>query len=272
MGKSKSRIGWLLAFFWVLAAGTVRAEETVYPTVSGNLLTPTAYLGNQKEGIGLGLDINTSYYIGRLYGKNTYDWTIDKTNYIDRVGVWFLSADGKMQIQKEGRLKPALAVGVDGTYTFRDAPQPSLQTGPQLTVNVTQKTNRALTAGYVVASKKILPRLHLSVGYLQGNSADKLSMLSEFLTPESLNLSGHRNQKATSDGMLFGGFVLYLTKNLPLQVEYMKLQGAPASPSLINIKIGRVLHLNFDIAYLKFEGGWDVLGFFNFRWTYFPKR
>src|SRR3990167_7542347 len=112
------------------AVSIARAQDKTYPTLSGILLTPTAYLGNQKEGIGLGLDINASYYIGRLYGKNTLPWTTEKTNFIDRVGVWFLSADGKMQIQREGRFKPALAVGVDGTYTFRDAPQPSLQAGP----------------------------------------------------------------------------------------------------------------------------------------------
>ena len=61
-------------------------EET-RAALSGIVLMPTAYRGRGKNSIGLGLDFNAAYYIGRLYGKNKYEWTIDKKNYLDRVGV-----------------------------------------------------------------------------------------------------------------------------------------------------------------------------------------
>ena len=52
----------------------------------------------------------------------------------------------------------------------------------------------------------------------------------------------------------------------------MKFNGAPMNPWLINFKIGYFVKLNFDIAYLKYQGGYDVLGVLQFRYNYFPQR
>jgi hypothetical protein len=38
------------------------------------------------------------------------------------------------------------------------------------------------------------------------------------------------------------------------------------------MKLGRFLHLNFDLAYLKFDGGYELLGLFQFRYNQFPSR
>ncbi|MBI4055800.1 MAG: hypothetical protein HY402_06715 [Elusimicrobia bacterium] len=248
-----------------------QSTQTVrIPTAPGVLLTPTAYRGNRKEGIGLALDFNASYYIGRLYGKNSLDWTTKKTNFIDRVGVWLLTADGKMQIQKEGRYLPAVAVGAEGTFLFKDAPQPDLQT-PQATVKVDKESTKALSGAYFVVSKRFWPRILAGLGWMGGNSVDKISFLSEFLTPEALNLSGHPNQRATSDSLFFTNLILYPHWKFPVELEYLKPTGAPASPYLLNLRLGRLLHMNFDLAYLKFKGGWDLLGVLNFRYSYFPK-
>nr|MBP7796902.1 hypothetical protein [Elusimicrobiales bacterium] len=53
-------------------------------SISGIVLTPTAYRSNGINEIGPALDFNAAYYIGRLYGKNTFQWTTDKKNYLDR--------------------------------------------------------------------------------------------------------------------------------------------------------------------------------------------
>ena len=92
--------------------------------LSGIVLMPTAYRGHGRNAIGLGLDINAAYYIGRLYGKNSYNWTTSKKNYLDRLGIWLLSADSKMQVQTEGDWRPAMSAGVQGILKFRDSPQP----------------------------------------------------------------------------------------------------------------------------------------------------
>jgi hypothetical protein len=43
------------------------------------------------------------------------------------------------------------------------------------------------------------------------------------------------------------------------------------SPKLINLQLGTMLRLNFQLSYLKFDGGWDLLGMFQFRYSHFPK-
>ena len=82
--------------------------------LSGVVMTPTAYRGTDQENRpGLGLDANAVYYIGRLYGKN--DMSSHPTNYIDRVGVWFLSADGKQlnPTDERGWIAPVGSLGGD---------------------------------------------------------------------------------------------------------------------------------------------------------------
>ncbi|MBI4056234.1 MAG: hypothetical protein HY399_01650 [Elusimicrobia bacterium] len=240
-------------------------------SLSGMVLMPNAYRGYGKNAIGLGLDFNAAYYIGRLYGKNSLSWTTAKTNYIDRVGQWFLTVDGKMQIQTEQGWRPALAAGAQGTFAFRDAPQPTLNS-PSVSLKVDQKKTKGLGGIYVVASKRWFPKWITSFGYMEGNAADQLSLLSEFLTPEALKFSGHPGQEATSHNLLFGGVTWLVSGSYPVVVEWIKPQGAPANPMLLNFRLGQFLKLNFEISYLTYQGGWDLLGMFQFRYSYFPRR
>lgn len=253
-------------------AKELKPEDKLPPAaISGVVMTPTAYRGFGKlNEPGLGLDINAVYYIGRLYGKNNLEYTTDKTNYIDRIGVWLLSADGKMQLQSEGEWRPAFAAGVQGIFQFRDSPQPTLTT-PTATVKVSQKTTRALAAGYVVASKKIYG-VRASAGFMQGNAGDMIGTLTEFLSPQALLFNGHGGQEAKSNSIPFASLMILPKPAYPLAVEIMKPNGMPLQPILINFKLGYFLKLNFDIAYLKFNGGYDVLGMFQFRTNYFPRK
>ena len=127
-------------------AGAVKPKFLTPPSaVSGLILTPTAYRGAGKfNNPGLGLDINAAYFIGRLYGKNNYEDAPRKTNYIDRIGLWTLTADGKMQIQSDAGWRPAVAVGGQAMLTFRDSPQPTV-TAPGVSVKVDAKKSRILT-------------------------------------------------------------------------------------------------------------------------------
>ncbi|MBI4249619.1 MAG: hypothetical protein HY611_08960 [Elusimicrobia bacterium] len=239
--------------------------------LSGAMLTPTAYRANGAQGLGLNLDFTASYYIGRLYGQNHLEWSTRKTNFIDRVGVWFLNIDGKMQIQEEGRIKPATAVGAMAIFNFRDVPQPALQGPFNLTVNTSNPNQKAMTGAYLVFTKKFHPKAYVSLGYLGGNAVNQISFLSEFLTPEALAFSGHTGQTVTGHSMLFGSAVYHVKPKYPISVEFLKPQAVPSSPMLFNFHIGSYLRLNFDIAYLKFQGGYDLLGFFNFRYSFFPR-
>lgn len=253
------------------AAPAAEKKEAKQPPapLSGAVLTPTAYRGiNQQNRPGLGADFNTSYFIGRLYGKNTV--SNKRTNFIDRIGVWFVSADGKMQLQSETAWRPAVSAGARGVFTYRDAPQPSLQT-PTFTAQVSGDTTRALSEGYVVATKGFR-KVYTSVGFAQGDAGDRFALLTEFLSPQFLHFGPHPNGIAQSRSTLFAS-VMYLPKpHLPLAVEFIKPNGMFLNPYLINLKIGSFLKLNFDVAILKFDGGWDALGLFQFRYTAFPRR
>jgi len=244
-------------------------EETKVP-LSGIVLMPTAYRGRGKNSIGLGLDFNAAYYIGRLYGKNKYDWTIEKTNYLDRIGFWMLSADTKMLIQTEGRWRPAVASGVQGIFMFRDAPQPPIAGTFNLTVKATGKKTDTYANAYIVLTKRLHPKFILNAGYSDGDMPKVIYQLSEFLSKEALSRSGVTNLTIPT-GMVFGGLMWLPKPNSPIGVEIMMPQGASQSPTLFNFHLGTLLKMNFEISYLTFKGGWDVLGMFQFRYGYFPK-
>jgi hypothetical protein len=244
--------------------------------VSGLILTPTAYRGAGKNNTpGLGLDINAAYFIGRLYGKNSYAESPTKTNYIDRIGLWTLTADGKMQVQSDGPWRPAVAVGGQATLVFRDSPQPTINT-PAVSVKVDSKSSRILTNAYVVISKNIYG-VRSSVGLMQGNIGDLAGQMSEFLTPEAIRFyrdpSPHSPVGPIMSRTVPFASILYLRKpDYPIGVEFMKFNGANGNPILINFKIGRFLKLNFDVAVLKYTGGYDILGLFQFRYNHFPRN
>ena len=243
-------------------------EEGKVP-LSGIVLMPTAYRGRGRNGIGLGLDINAAYYIGRLYGKNTYAWTTEKKNYLDRVGVWLLSADSKMQVQTEGAWRPAMAAGVQGILKFRDSPQPTLNQ-PTATVKIDSKNTDTFANAYVVLTKRLHPKFFVNAGYSDGDMPKVIYSLSEFLSKEALSLNGRPNATIPS-GMLFGGFMWLPKRDSPIGIEFMLPQGAPQSPRLINLHLGTLLKLNFELSYITFKGGWDLLGMFQFRYNYFPR-
>lgn len=245
--------------------------------VSGMMLTPTAWRGAGRYSTpGLGLDFNGMYVIGRLYGKNSFANSPHHTNYIDRVGVWLLGADGKMQVQSETEVRPAVAVGGQGTFLFRDSGQPNVATntgaGATVAVNASQKTTRLLTDGYFVVSKKLGP-VRASAGLMEGNMGDAVAEFSEFLTPDSLTfLANQRGQTVRSRTMPFLSLFGLPKKSQPLGVEFIKFNGAALNPWMLNFKIGYFLHANFDLAYLHFQGGYDLLGVLQFRFNQFPRR
>jgi hypothetical protein len=264
----------------VQAKAGEKKAEALPTSLSGVVLTPTAYRGRgQFNRPGLGFDINAAYYIGRLYGKNSFDnYTTRRTNYIDRIGQWLLCADGKMQVQSEGDLAPAVAAGVLGIFSFRDAPQPSPTSSFSFTAQVSgEKRAQALAGAYVVGSKNV-GGARTSLGVMQGNAPNVVGLLSEYLDPVILSIitrpegSQQPGQtKAASKTMPFASVLYMVRPNRPLALEFMKPNGMPLSPWLINFKVGTFLKLNFDLAFLKFRGGYDLLGTFNFRYTEFPR-
>ena len=261
----------------VVVSSAPKPRLVTPPTaVSGLILTPTAYRGAGKFNTpGLGLDFNAAYVIGRLYGKNNYPNAPSHTNYLDRLGLWLMTVDGKMQLQSDVGWRPAVAVGAQTTFMFRDSPQPSVVT-PTVTVQVKAKTTQILTDAYFVASKDF-HGLRTSLGLMQGNFGDLAGNLTEYLSPQALQFYKQSSGftpvgSASARSVPFGSMFYMLKPDYPVGFEVMKFDGAYGNPMLIDFKLGRLLHLNFDLAYLKFDGGYDLLGVFQFRYNQFPSR
>lgn len=248
-------------------------EKEIPTPLSGLVLMPTAYRGFGADSVGVGLDINTAYYIGRLYGKNNLAWTLRKTDFIDRIGLWFIGVDGKMTVKSETKWSPAFAVGGQGYFVIRDSPQPTLAT-TAISVQVDDDKTQGLGGAYIAASKRPARNWIFNAGYMEGSVIDMISLLSEYITPEALQLSGQGNgaTRATSRGMVFGGFMWLIKDSYPVAVEFMLPQGAPGRPKLVNFRLGQFLKLNFEVSYLTYDGGWDLLGMFHYRHAYFPRR
>ena len=245
-----------------------RKKQTIKKTaLSGIVLMPTAYRGTGTNEIGPGLDINAAYIIGRLYGKNTYDWTLEKKDYLDRIGLWILSADGKLQVQTEGKYRPAVAAGLQGIFSFRDSSNPTLKTNQDLKVDA--KSNNSYANAYVAMSKRLGNKFIINAGYSDGDMPKMINAFSEYLSPEARMQNGILSPKDAT-GMIFGGFIWLPKPDSPISVEFMLPQGAQMSPKLLNLHLGTLLKLNFEISYLKFQGGWDLLGVFQFRYNYWP--
>jgi len=175
-------------------------------------------------------------------------------------------------VQSEGPYRPAVSVGGQAMLVFRDSPQPTVA-APGVSVKVDAKNTRILTDGYFVASKKLGP-IRTSAGLMQGTIGDLAGQLSEYLTPEALRFyaqdpPGTRVQSRT---VPFVSAFYLIKPDYPIGVELMKFNGAARSPWLLNMRVGRFFKLNFDVAYIKYKGGYDFLGLLQFRYNHFPKN
>lgn len=238
-------------------------------SISGIVLTPTAYRSNGINEIGPSIDFNAAYYIGRLYGKNTFDWTVDKKNYLDRVGIWYFESDGKLLIQRENKIIPSFASGFKGIFTFRDSPQPSLNT-PQTSFKINNKNTNVYSALYFVASKHITQKLIVSIGYSEGDFSKLIYQISEFLSNDAIKITTGSNPYI-SNSTIFAGAMYIIKEKNPLGFEIIIPQGSTLNPKLINFQFGNLLKLNFQISYLNYKGGYEYLGTFSFRYSLFPK-
>ncbi len=271
----------LLVYRLIPQGGTAAAAQAATTSgppkplsVSGLIMTPTAWRGTgYYTAPGLSLDINAVYMIGRLYGKNSFKNVTTHTNYLDQVGVWLLTADGKMQVASEDRYTPAAAFGVQATALLRDTPQPQAgaTTGTSFAVSA-NPSSQFLTDYYGVLSKKIGP-VRASAGLMEGDFGDAVSQFSEFLSPQNLPFEGITSPGAVvkSNTMPFANIFFTPKPEHQLGIEAMRFNGALLDPWLINLKAGYFLKLDFNIGYLHFTGGYDVLGLIQFRYTLFPR-
>jgi hypothetical protein len=231
------------------------------------MLTPSAYrkipiyeskISGLAHVLPINWDVDLSYYIGRLYGYNQLEeLTPTRKNLFNRIGITFLQTDLKFILERERPFVPQIALGLEGASMLRDTGQPNVA-NPTAEFKAKKENQRIFGALFVAASKEF-DRLRTTLGWMKGSSPSKLIYLTEFLPKASETDTGVFFNLAANFGRRFG-----------LEWELLKPLDSRGSPWLINAQLGRVLHANFDLAYLHYDGGYEILAHLNFRLTVYP--
>lgn len=235
--------------------------------LTGVMLTPSAYrriplyesqVSQTRDLLPINWDWVMSYYIGRLYGYNQLEeLASSRKNLFSRVGVSFLQTDLKFILERERKYFPQLAFGLEATQMIRDTSPPDVS-NPSAEFLV-KKGNQRSFGGLFLAASKEIGWFRSTIGWMQGTSPSKVIYLTELLPKAS-----------ESDSGVFFNVSAAANKRFGIQWELLKPLRAKNSPWLINAQLGRLLHANFDVAYLHYEKGYEILAHLNFRLTVYP--
>ncbi len=253
----------VIAYSWPLwVSWKVRMQP---PT--GIMLTPSAYrriplyesdASGTEHVLPINWDVTLSYYIGRLYGYNKLEeLTTTRKNLFSRIGVSFLQTDVKFILERETGQVPQIALGLEGASMLRDVGAPSVA-NPTAEFQI-KKENQRLFGGLYVAASKEIGWIRPTVGWVRGNSMSKLIYLTEFLPKSS-----------ESDSGVFVNMSVGANSRYAFQWEYLRPLRARGAPWMINAQLGKMLHANFDLAYLHYERGYEILAHLSFRLTIYP--
>ncbi|HCJ67243.1 MAG TPA: hypothetical protein DHV62_07985 [Elusimicrobia bacterium] len=233
--------------------------------VAGEHLVRTKYLFAKKPIFGLNVDFVTNYYIGRLFGKNNPNdrWEKDRYDYITRVGIWLFTIDGKVIFPYLEKKLFSLACGARYTFMYNDKPAPSPGGGPEFVIK--PEKSIGLQSNYVVVTK-VLPRIVFHFGTILGREEEIIPQLSEYV------LKYLAGEWKTSKNIIFFGLNTRLIPRINLKIEAIHPLDNPLQPWLFNLDFGRFLPANFQLAYFRYKYGWDILGYFNFRYTFYPPQ
>lgn len=229
---------------------------------TGLVLMPTAYRNDIFDNFGINADMAFSYYIGSIYGEHDVDSRKGNDSFT-KIGVWLLSADIRLTALNETANVPSVGVG----YTYSIMLQDSIGSSDTTGVGVTIKGNgrdslKSMMGTYAVLSKELFWDFAFSGGYVIGDYSGFIPYLTRFADTDKKNYNSY-----------FIGFSRPLFAKMGVEVEYVvpaNINNNSFLPDtyLINTHIDRFI--NFDVAYLKYPGGYAWLGYINFRFTIFP--
>lgn len=239
---------------------------------SGLALLPTAYSNRPDQTGGFNLDLLFSYYIGSIVEKRR---GAESTEVLNPLRLWLLTADAKIGLLEEGPSQPAVAAGFLNTLLLEGgSPGATAQGGQSL-----KFTASSLGSLYAVAGKSLGSGSSVHVGYLRGNLRDPFGGAgflhkalpnrnhSELLPLLSEDLADVRGDSAPN--LIFTGFGTPFLGTV-WRFEAWKPFPLARSPVLLNTKVERLF--SFHLAYGRWDGGWSLLGYFNFRFTIVPSE
>lgn len=254
-------------------------EPTPFPTPpelkpvanrSGLALLPTAYVNRLGKESGVNLDLLFSYYIGSIVERGRDD---ERTQLLNPLRLWLFTVDFKYTPFVETETRPAGAVGLLNTLLLEGSSPGATGSGGQ----GLRFTASSLGSLYLALGKSLSETARVHAGYLRGNLRDPLDGVSflrrffpnrnhgELLALFSEDLEEIRGEKPPNIVYTGGSFKALGTD---WAVEVWKPFPYTLNPILVNTKIEKLF--SFNLSYSRWDGGYSLLGYFNFRFTILP--
>jgi hypothetical protein len=257
----------------IFPTNTFTPTQTNTPSISrGSLaLMPTAYSNAWDRWDGINWDISFSYFIGSIAAK---DNTSDSTDYLEPLRVWLLTSDLKYAWLDENGDMPAVASGLLSTLLLSGGNPGATGTGN----NSFTLTGGTLGGVYTVMSEYIAKDTAVHFGLVQGfsdlfdsmgigqlapnmNYGDLLPQLNSKLS------ASYPSTSRTTERMFYTGWNWRLL-GTNWKFEILKPFPESENPILFNSQIDGLFA--FNLGYEKWDHGYAVLGYFNFRFTIIP--
>lgn len=250
---------------------TTTPKPTNTPVIarSGLALFPTAYSNAMYRTDGFNLDILFSYFIGSIVEKDRGQ----ATETLNPLRLWLFTADAKYGWLEENGNIPGIASGMMDTMLLQGG-NPSSSGTSSSTLKFTAK---ALGSVYTVASKMVGTDTAVHLGVMRGDLASiggsskivhhilPTGNFSDLMVQFADGLADIRGESAPN--ILYTGFNFKFL-GTPWRFEIVKPFPLSKHPYLIDSKIDRLFA--FNLSYEHWDGGYTLLGYFNFRFTILP--
>ncbi|MCE5300985.1 MAG: hypothetical protein LLG37_08980 [Spirochaetia bacterium] len=284
-----------IKYFYAMTAADIKGGESrkteaqgvvpFPPSQTSVVLMPTGFRNNIFDNYGLNIDAGFAYYIGSIFGQHDVGGYGSKTDTFAKNGIWLLSVDAKWSFFNPFENWPSLALGVDYTLLLRDKIGSSETTNAGATFS-TKDSVLGLQYMFASASKKAFWETTVHAGYSLGFKLYKDDkgkgaagyipyLVNTILGSEAVDSAsaetGERVIEARNAYYL--GFSRPFFGKMGLKAEYlvpvdMNKNFALPNTYIINTHIDRFI--NFDLAYLHYDGGYAWLGYINLRFSIFP--
>ncbi len=255
--------------------GTQSPSMTFTPTITNTpsisraslALLSTAYSNGWDHWDKWNWDIGFSYYIGSIAEKDMGS----STQFLNPLRLWLLTSDLKYGWMDQTKTSPGIASGLLMTLLLNGG-NPGATGGASQNF---QLTGNSMGGIYTVLSQSIAKNTAVHFGYVFGfRDAFKSIGLGSFAP--NLNYSDFLPLLTNNPQDLEGGSppsLFYTGWDWRLlgtnwKFEIWKPFPMPQNPVLLNTQIDGLFA--FNLAYERWQSGYALLGYFNFRFTIIP--
>ncbi len=233
-------------------------------------LWSTAYSNDRDHSDGFNWDVGFSYIIGTIAERSAAKPTVD---WLNPLRLWLLTSDVKYGWLEEQGDTPAIASGIMLSELINGGggnnPGATGTTGQSF-----QLTGNSMGGVYTVLSKSVGDQSAVHFGYVYGFNGlfQDLGIpdfgpsmnYSQLIPFTATNLS---DLSANTPNIFYTGFnTRFLGTNLKL--ELWKPFPMDQNPVLLDSQIDGLFA--FNLGYERWDSGYAVLGYFNFRFTIIP--